>query len=213
MGAAFIENAIFPPDISNGSVGGPMFLTYVQTVQSGHEQRIAAWPYGRHFYEVNYGIKKPEQGFALLKFFHAMRGRTYGFRYLDPFDHKSCDIFDTPASNDQVLLASAVGGETSVQMIKTYNEAGQTTIRPITKPISGHTLLEINSTLRTEGVHYSVNYSTGEITLFTSLSPGDTVQGGFQFHVPCRFDVDRIPMTFTGPLISSTRVTVMEIRV
>ena len=214
MTAAFIETAIFPTDISNGSIGGPMFLTYVHSVQSGHEQRIAAWPYGRHFYEVNYGIKRPEQGASLLNFFHSMLGKTYGFRYLDAFDHKSCFILDTPASDDVTLIASATGGETTVQLFKTYLTGTAETIRPITKPISGTVLLEINGSPQVETTNFTVNYTTGLITFVSpsSLTATDEVKAGFQFHVPARFDVDRIPMQLQGPLISNTRVPVIEIR-
>lgn len=213
MGAAFIEAAIFPTDISNGSVGGPMFSTYVQAVQSGHEQRIAAWPYARHFYEVNYGVKRPTQGVVLLNFFHSMLGKTYGFRYLDPFDNRSCYILDEPASDDQTLIGSAAGGETTVQLFKSYDTAGQITNRPITKPISGSVLLEINTVLQTETTHYTINYATGLITFVSALTALDVVKVGFKFHVPCRFDVDRIPVSLQGPLISNTRIPVIEVRV
>lgn len=212
MANDFVEAAIFPTDISNGSVGGPMFSTFVQGSQSGHEQRIPAWPYGRHYYEVQYGIKKPDQAVVVLNFFHSMLGKTYGFRFYDPIDNRSCYVLDEPASDDQTLIGSAVGGETTVQLFKSYDTAGQITNRPITKPITGTLLLEINSVLQTETTHYTVNYSTGLITFVTALTALDIVKVGFKFHVPCRFDIDRLPLNLRGPLISNTRIPVIEMR-
>lgn len=212
MGAAFIENAVFPTDISNGSVGGPVFKTFVQTTQSAYEQRIALWPYGRHYFEVQYGVKTALQGQTLLYFFHSMLGKTYGFRYLDPFDNRSCNITDEPAADDQVLIASAAGGETTQQLFKSYVTGGQTTNRPITKPITGTILLEINTVPQVETTNFTVDYTTGIITFNTPLTATDLVTAGFKFHVPCRFDMDRLPMSLQGPLISNTRAAVIEIR-
>jgi len=212
MAVPFIDAAIFPTDISNGSVGGPMFMTFVQGIQSGHEQRIPGWPYARHFYEVQYGVKTPALGYIVIKFFHSMLGKTFGFKYLDPMDHKSCDITDTISATDQTLIASAVGGETSVPLIKAYDTAGQITYRPITKPINGTVIVEINSVPQTEGVGFTMNYITGVMS-FSALTATDTVTAGFHFHVPCRFDIDRLPMSLQGPLISNTRIPVIEIRV
>lgn len=214
MAAAFIENAIFPTDISNGSVGGPTFSTFVQGVQSGYEQRIPVWPYGRHFYEVQYGVKTALQSQNLLYFFHSMLGKTYGFRYYDPMDNRSCDITDEPAADDQVLIASAIGGETTQQLFKSYNTGGQITNRPITKPISGTVLLEINSVPQVETTNFTVDYTTGILTFVSpsSLTASDLVTCGFKYHVPCRFDIDRLPMSLQGPLISNTRIPIIEIR-
>ena len=212
MGASFIENAIFPTDISNGSVGGPMFVTYVQETASGYEQRIAAWPYGRQYYEVQYGIKKPEQGFVLLKFFQSMKGMTYGFKYLDPFDYKSCDITNTPTATDVTIVTAATSGQATATLFKEYNTAGQITTRPITKPANGTILLEINSVSKTEGIDFTVDYTNGEITFTPVLTLNDVVTVGFQFYVPCRFGIDRLPMSLRGPLISDTQIPVIEIR-
>jgi len=214
MSAPFIEAAIFPTEISNGSTGGPTFLTFVQSAQSGYEQRIQAWPYGRHYYEVQYGVKTPAQGYALLKFFHAMKGKTYGFRYKDPFDWKSTEDMDQTVSNlDITLITSAVGGETTQQIFKQYNEGGQVTTRAIKKPISGTVVLAINGSPKVETTDYTIDYTTGIITFNSALTEADTVTCGFHFHVPCRFDNDRLPMSLTGPLISNTNISVIEIRI
>ena len=212
MGAAFHESAIFPTDISDGSLGGPSYLTFVQGIQSGGEQRLPSWPYGRYEFDAQYGAKRPEQMENLVRFFHARKGRAYGFRYRDPMDYKSCAVGDTPANDDQVFVGSAVGGETSIQIVKNYTDGGVTTTRPITKPISGTVLVKKNATPLTETTHYSVNYSTGIITLFSALVATDVVTGGFQFHVPCRFDSDSLPIRLQGPLVGDTRVPIIEVR-
>ena len=212
MAAPFHESAIFPTDISDGSVGGPMFVTFVQGVQSGDETRIPAWPYGRHMYDAQYGVKRATQMETLLGFFHARRGKAFGFRYSDPLDRKSCPVGDTVANDDQTLVASAAGGETAIQIVKTYTDGGESTVRPITKPISGTLLVKLNAAQLTEATHYTVDYSTGIITMLSALTALDTVTAGYEFHVPCRFDADRLPVRLQGPLVGDTRIPIIEVR-
>lgn len=212
MGVPFHESAIFPTDISDGSVGGPTYMTFVQGVHSGGEQRLPAWPYGRCVYDAQYGAKRPEQMIALQTFFHARKAKAYGFRYRDPLDWKSCDPFDTPTNSDQVLVGSAAGGETEIQLIKSYTDGGETTVRPIVKPVSGTLTLKKNATPLVETTDYTVDYATGLITLVSALVALDTVSGGYEYHVPCRFDSDQLPIRLQGPLVGDTRVPIIEVR-
>lgn len=212
MGAAFHESAIFPTDISDGSVGGPVFQSFVQGTQSGGEQRIAAWPYGRYMFDAQYGAKRPDQMIALTSFFNVRKGKVHGFRFRDPLDWKSCDVTDTVANDDQTIIGSAVGGETTAQLIKTYSGGGATTVRPITKPVSGTVLIKKNAGQLTETTDYSIDYSTGIITFVVALSASDTITAGYEFHVPCRFDTDQLAIRLQGPLVGDTRIPIIEVR-
>ena len=213
MANDFNESAIFPEDISNGSVGGPMFLTFVQNMQSAFEQRLAVWPYGRYMYDLQYAIKTPEQSVALLNFFNASKAKTIGFRFLDPMDNKSCDVLDTVAQDDQTIIASAAGGETTFQLLKAYTIGNETTYRPIRKPIdNGSLLVEKNSVLLADPADYTMDFTTGLGTLAVGLSITDEIKAGFEYHVPCRFAIDRLPMTIRGPLITDTSMPIIEIR-
>ena len=208
---AFVESALFPTDISDGSEGGPSYMTGVTRVESGHERRRIRRLYPTHTWNVAYGVRDSDQLERLLRFFHAMRGRGHAFRYRDPLDHKSCAYQDTPAADDQLLL-TAVGGETAVYLSKAYTEYGQTSVRPINKPVPGTVLLALNGAPLTPDVDYAINAATGLVTFSEPLVAGDQVTGGFEFHVPCRFGVDELRIRLESDLIGDTQVPVLEIR-
>lgn len=210
MGAAFHESAIFPTDISDGSMGGPTYLTFVHGVDSGREQRLPQWPYGKYQFDAQYGAKRVEQMEALMRFYHARQGKAYGFRYRDPMDWKSCAVNDTPANDDQTLVGSAVGGETSIQLIKNYTDGGVTLVRPIRKPVSGTVILKKNATPLVLTTDYTIDHTTGIITLVSALVALDVVTGGYEFHVPCRFDSDELFVRLQGPLVGDTRIPIIE---
>lgn len=209
---AFIESALFPTDISDGSEGGPSYLTGVGQMESGYERRRIRRLYPVHDWDVSYGVRDSDQLERLLRFFHAMRGKGHGFRYRDPIDHKSCSYRETPAVDDQVLH-TASGGETAVQLIKTYTEYGQSSVRPIRKPVPGTVMIAKNGVTLTPTTQYTVDTTTGVVSFSTALAEGDMITGGFEFHVPCRFGIDTLRIRLQSDLIGDTSVPVQEYRV
>jgi uncharacterized protein (TIGR02217 family) len=202
----------FPEDISSGSKGGPGFSTNVVTLDSGHEKRRIIWPLPRYSYDVVFGVKKPEQMEELIEFFYYMRGKAYGFRFKDPLDHKSCPVKEDAAADDQILVASATGGETTIQLIKTYSTLVGSIDRVINKPVEGTVVLEKNSTPLTETVDYTVDHATGIVTLVVPLVATDEVTGGFEFDVPCRFDTDDLDISLNSALVGDTTIPVIELK-
>lgn len=207
---SFLETQ-FPTDISDGSKGGPGYLTHIVSVDSGFEQRNSVWPYPRHGYDASYGVRTAQQMEVVLRFFNVMRGRATGFRYKDPIDHKSCSYDLEPTWADQVILSSAIGGETEVQLIKHYTVAGQVTSRPITKPVVGSVLVGVNGGEVTSG--WTLDSTTGVITFDTPLTATDAITAGFYFDVPCRFATDELEVEYEGPLIGNTNIPIVEVRV
>jgi uncharacterized protein (TIGR02217 family) len=210
--ASFYETR-FPTDISSGSRGGPGYRTGVTPLFSGHEKRSARWPYPRSRYDVRYGVKKASQLEALARFFHAMQGRAYGFRYKDPIDYNSAGYGQTVSADDLTLLNSAVGGETTLQLFKTYTQGSKTTTRLIRKPVAGTVVLKKNGAALTEGVDFTVDTTTGIVTFTVALSASDTITGGFEFDVPVRFDIDVLDIQLEGGLLGNTSVPIVELRV
>ena len=214
---AFDDTIIFPTDIKYGSGGGPKFSTRIIRAYSGAEHRNQAWSQALRSYDVTYGIDSQDKMEAVLEVVEATYGPTTGFLYLDYMDYKTCRTDQDPAQDDQVFLASAVGGETTTQIIKNYIKGAQTVPRDITKPY-GTWLIEINSVLLTEGVDYDIDYTTGIITWDTGAYPSgltasDTVKGGGQFYVPVRFANDYSHFTIDDWRQGGANIQLLELRV
>ena len=212
------EETQFPVAISYGSAGGPGFLTRKVESLSGFEDRDAKWSEARRAFDIAYGIKPQIELEDLLVWHQAMKGSHVGFRARDADDYKSCLIQDTPAQTDQILLASAVGGETTTQIIKTYPKGGQSTTYTVTKPVNGTVLVERNTGLLIEGTDYVIDYTTGIITWDTGVFPSgltasDTIKAGYEYDVPVRFVNDRLSIVREDYYLGSASVPLVEIRV
>lgn len=205
---SFLNDVIFPVDISAGSVGGPGYSTSIVSVASGYEGRNINWTSSRYSYNAAYGIRQEEQLEALLAMFHVANGRGHSFRYTDFLDYKSRTIADDPVFDDQTI-GTGDGVETDFQLIKTYASAAQTKVRNVTKPY-GTVLIGIDGTPQSSG--FTVDMETGIVTF--SSAPGDTlvVTAGYTFHVPVRFDTDSLPFSLETYQLGATEVPLVEVR-
>ena len=211
---AFIETPRFPDSISYGSRGGPLYNTTVIPLFSGHESRNQNWSQSRHKYDASFGIRTQNDLYEVLKFFHAMTGRTHAFRYKDHMDFKSGSPTTAITSLDQQI---GIGNniEVNFQIIKTYTTGSQSYIRTINKPISGTVLIAVNSITKVEGIgnDYVINYATGIVTF--NVAPANTlvISAGYEFDVPCRFQNDELPLSLDAFEVGNTSIDIMEIRV
>lgn len=211
---ADFHEVLFPADISYGSAGGASFKTTVFMADSGYEQRNIDWSMVRCEFDVSQGIKEVEQMESLTGFFMARYGRAYGFRFKDWND------FWITNQN----IGTGDGTTTVFQFVKTYTsaqaESGQswTYTRTLTKInwASVRNVL-VGGVAKTEGSDFTVDYNTGKITFNTAphtrldidgnpIDADDTsttvhtpaaavVIGYAEFHVPCRFDTDKLDVT------------------
>jgi uncharacterized protein (TIGR02217 family) len=215
---AFLETPRFPDDISYNSMGGPMYNTSIVVIRSGHESRNVNWTYSRHEYDVAYGVKTITQLYSLIEYFHAVAGMAYGFRYKDFMDCKSSGPHTTAVSYDDQDCDPATGDdvETDFQLIKTYTKGAFSRTRNITKPVSGTVRVSINGAEKLQGdatYPWSVDTTTGIITFSSTPPPnGESVKAGYEFDVPCRFDVDRLSTNYEAYEQGSTTVPLTEIR-
>lgn len=207
------ESLRFPVDISYGSSGGPGYSTDVVMVSSGYETRNINWTEARHTYNAAFGIRDELYLRELVEFFHACKGKAFGFRYKDWSDYNSLDKTATVSSSisdtDQLL---GVGNDIQVefQLVKNYTY-GFVTIRNIQKPVTGTTVIAIGGVNQPTG--WSIDTTTGIITFDTA--PADTldVTAGYEFDVPCRFDTDMLNINLEMYQHGSTDVPIMELRV
>lgn len=184
---------LFPADISYGSSGGPGFKTTVFVADSGYEQRNIDWRNVRCEYDVSQAIKQQDQMDALTAFFMARRGKAYGFRFKDWNDFR--------IALQQIAVGD--GATKTFQIAKSYTSASDdsgesyTYVRPIRKIAWGTVAgVSVGGVVKTSPSDYSVDYNTGLITFVTA--PADAaaiVIGAAEFHVPVRFDIDKLTVT------------------
>ncbi|MBY6161027.1 DUF2460 domain-containing protein [Mameliella alba] len=203
----------FPTDLSFGSVGGPERRTDIVTLTSGFEERNTPWAHSRRRYDAGLGLRSLDDLAELIAFFEARQGQLFGFRWKDWADFKSCAPSQTPSSADQ-LIGTGDGATQAFQLTKTYSSGGANYARPVTKPVVGTVLIEVDGIGLTEGAGFSVDEATGLVTLKTAPGVGQDVRAGFVFDVPVRFDTDRIHVSasaFNAGQVPD--VPVVEVRV
>lgn len=119
MAAPSIDDALLPPEISRGAVGGHQFAVQIVETDNGSEQRILLNEDGRLRLNVTHGSRTPEQGAELTAFWLARRGPTRAFRVKHWRDY-------TLELELQVL-----DGSPTFQLIKTYGVAPLHYVREI----------------------------------------------------------------------------------
>lgn len=172
----------FPTDISRGATSRPRRIVDVVTLRSGHEQRNTIWTNSRRSYDISLGLRELDDVYAVQEFWEARRGALRGFRFKDWSDFKSVAPNASVSNADQAMASIT---STTFQLQKVYSAASNPWTRTITKPVSGTVTIRDNTGALTEGVDYTVDYSTGIVT-FTP-APTGTPTAGFEFDVPVRF--------------------------
>lgn len=174
----------FPTDISYGSTGGPEYNTEVLITTTGCEHRAPKWHTPKMRFNASPGIKNQRQMSEILAFFRVCKGRQLGFRYKDWTDFK--------AQNEQVKIID----KHTLQLIKTYNLSDKIKDeRIITKPVINTVKIYVSGQ-KLEQSDFSVDYTTGLITLTQEIILNNTeVTADFEFDIPARFDTDYLPVT------------------
>ncbi len=173
-----------PARLGFGSTGGVERRTDITTLASGYEQRSTPWADGRRRYLIGGGVRALEEASELLAFFEARRGRLNGFRFQDFADYAGVDQ----------PIGVGDGATTVFQLAKTYGDAAGAYVRPIKKPVAGAVSVAVAGI----AAPFSVDTTTGVITLDTPPPVGGGITASFQFDTPVRFDADRIEMTLEG---------------
>ena len=192
----------FPTKISYGAVGGPRFSTTVQTLASGHEQRNINWSAARREYQVDISPSRGSEWEALLDFFHARRGRAYGFRLKD--------FSDFELTTGEVGIGD--GAKTDFQICKIYEAAGNWPhCRDLRKIVPETTAVALDGVPALSG--WSVDNGSGMITFDAPPALDVVITVSCEFDVPVRFDTDLMAATIPGPHIHQWQsVTLVEVR-
>lgn len=206
----FIESPRFPDSISKGSRGGPQYKSIIIKSDSGYEQRNICWEMPLHRYDISFGIDSLSDLEKVLEFFHAARGKAYGFRFKDWADYKSCSVLSDISGEDQ-LIGIGDGATTSFQLVKRYKVGTVELIRTIKKPVEGSVVVTIDG-VEISTDQYSVDYTTGIITFSSPPTNNAVIKAGFEFDVPVRFDTDYLPTRLESFMYGQMELTLVEIR-
>lgn len=195
----------FPTRISYGAIGGPRFSTTVQVLNSGHEQRNMNWAQARREYSADISPSRGSEWEELLNFFHARRGRAYGFRLKDFSDYK--------------LAAGKIGvgdgATTEFQTVKIYQDdlaIAPAYERILSKIAAGTTTVFVDEVAQFG--NWSVEETSGIITFTAAPAIEAVISVSCEFDVPVRFESDLMETAIPGPDIHHWQsVKLVEIRI
>jgi uncharacterized protein (TIGR02217 family) len=186
----------FPLDISRGARGGPTRRTDIVTLASGREHRNARWAHSRRTFDAGYGVKTLAGLSAVVAFFEERRGRLIGFRWRDPLDWTSAPASGEPTPLDQVL-GTGDGARTGFPLVKRYGGPDAPYERPIAKPVAGSVRIAVAASELASSA-FTVDTTTGMVTLAAAPAIGALVTAGFAFDVPVRFDTDELDVELSA---------------
>jgi uncharacterized protein (TIGR02217 family) len=184
----------FPLSLAYGSRGGPERRTDIVTLGSGDEERNALWRHSRRSYNAGPALRTAADIALFLAFFEERRGQLYGFRWHDLFDHSTAPPGHAPGPLDQGL-GTGDGTARTFPLLKRYGAAFAPYDRPIRKPVAGSVRVAVNGA-ELASAAFTVETTTGLVTLATAPEAGAAVSAGFLFDVPVRFATDRIEIDY-----------------
>lgn len=205
----FLETPTFPKCPSFGFTSEPMYDVTITRRASGHERRNRNWSRPLHRYTATVGPREDADVQEVLEFWHAVGGRAVGFRFNDGNDNKSCRVHEVPSAIDQPLILVAGVSPAVYQLTKRYSAGALYQDREISKPISGTILVADNGVSKLEGVDWTLDYTTGLVSIL--FVPTGPLTWGGEFDVPVRFDSE-LPVELMDKRIQSASFSLMELR-
>lgn len=209
---AFIESPRFPTSISKGTKGGPINSVSEVEVRSGKSYRNVNWDYPLTEFNAVYGVRSIADMYELIKWHNSVSATANEFRFKHHEDYKSCAPDDTPAETDQELGTGNASNQ-DFQLIKKYmvDDAGAVyQTRKITKPVSGTVIVALDGTPTSA---FTVDTTTGIVTMNSPPGVGVVVTAGFEFDVPVHFTMKQLSHSYEAYKARSTNVMLKEVRV
>lgn len=185
------DDVLFPLALGREARVATSFSTRVFTAVSGHETRNTDWADAQMRYDVGPGLRSAQDAQALARFFRARRGAARGFRFLDPFDSQSADAV---TALDQPL-GTGDGVATGFALMKYYGEGEDAQARRITRPVAGSVRVAVDGV---ESAAFILG-GAGMVHFADPPPPGAVLTAGFAFHVPVRFEQDRLDLQAVAP--------------
>jgi uncharacterized protein (TIGR02217 family) len=164
-------------------------------------------PYGTYSFNIVFNNKTlDEQLEKVIDFYQRCGGQYGGFRFKHRADFSTNDYTGVPTAGDQLC----------VEIDSTHYQR-----RKILKPVTGTVLVSsrvgaVYTTL-TLTTDYTIDYTTGIITLVSGLSSNEDLYAGCYFDIPVAFNTDLSGVSFTtktasNEFILSAGIDLIEIR-
>ncbi|WBY16844.1 DUF2460 domain-containing protein [Erythrobacteraceae bacterium WH01K] len=202
------DDVLYPLALGRDAGVSPEFSTSVAVTSSGHERRNSLWSDARLSFDVGPGLRSEKELGTLIAFFRARRGAARGFRLPDPFDFSSNAMTGTPTPGDQ-HIGDGDGLSATFRLVKSYGEAGDPQIRPITRPRAGTVRVAVDGS---ETADWTLG-DGGTIVFAQAPAQGSRITAGFLFDVPVRFAQDRLDVTGASFAVGEApSVPLIEIR-
>ena len=134
--------------------------------------------------------------YGLVEFILARGGPVHSFPFKDWSDYCTSaygtthNPGDVAVDDEDVILGVGTGVLSQFQAIKKYTSGTTVRNRNIYLIKQGTFLLSVDGVLKTETTDYSVDYSTGLITMVVAPTLGQVVSAGFEFYVKCQFGAE-----------------------
>ena len=205
---SFMDDVIFPVNISRGSTGGPDWMVDIVELANGKEERNSAWSSPRRNYDAKWAVRTHDEVYAILSLYHVAMGPLRGFRLLDWSDYRSGPPQTAPTMLDQVL-GTGDGVTTVFPLNKKYQVGAATFTRRINKPY-GTIMVAKAGVLQTSGV--TVDLVAGTVTFAVAPTSGQALKWGGQFHVPVRFDGRLDQIDLQGAFENIPSIPLKELR-
>lgn len=209
-----MNEVLFPLTVSRWSAA-PRWNTTITVGKSGNESRNAEWQDFLWSFNAGFNVRTYADIDTLMGFFNAVRGRetaflvknwagfevtawtefdetvtgnSQTFQLFYPFSDGSGNTYHKPI----VKLQTFAQNNTAVSLIYDQGGGGETTPTAV-------------ASSPTEGTQFSWDATTGLVTYNPPASGTSTVEFKItgEFYVPCRFDVDELPMNQLDYWVSS----------
>jgi len=181
------DDVRLPEDIERGATGGPRFLTTIQSLVSGREQRNQEWVYPRHEYDISYGVQTSTDVDSSVRqvrdFYYARRGRLRSFRFKDFADFRVTNTATSPATGD--------GLNRNFTILRLYGDLALPFTRIITKPVASTIQVFIDD-VEINTSRYNFDLTDQRLEFVSGQQPlsGEEVKVTCEFDVPVRFESD-----------------------
>lgn len=205
---SFVEDPRFPICQRYGYTVRSQWSETIASAASSRERRNRNWARSLRVFNVQMGPKLQDEILEVYEFWEALAGPDCGFRFRDWADYLSCRVGRTATPTDQplVVIPGSPGG---CQLQKTYRMGSRATVRDILKPVVGTIRIADNGVEKTEGSQWSLDYTTGLLTLF--FSPVQPLSWGGEFDVPVRFDSE-FPLELSSHQVQQVSFQLKELR-
>lgn len=191
MSSTGYHNELFPLSLDrvSSSPQGDTTIIRLGSGLSANEVRIANLADGRVTLDASPGVRSLKDLQTLVSFHRRRKFCLFSFPARDPLDY-------TVARGAEGTFATGNGAAGPFQLSKTYADPSNADVRRITKPEQGSVKIYVAGVLKTEGVHYALDYLTGKVTFLSGNFPavGAAIEWEGRFYVPVRFAEDKIPV-------------------